>query len=139
MKTLSHKWWLTAAIPAVAALAVATVAVAASTAPPAQTSGGLGRTSGLLPTDHLTLENAIQVDLSKETARLPLYKGKANGTTVWYVLLDASDAGLAHDLGLLLLGVLVAGVFAQVSLFAGLPDHLGKLAFLLVQGFHILA
>src|SRR5437868_793948 len=99
MKTLSHKWWLTAAIPAVAALAVATVAVAASTTPPAQASGGLGRTSGLLPTDHLTLENAIQVDLSKETARLPLYKGQANGTTVWYVLLDASDAGLAHDLG----------------------------------------
>ena len=99
MKILSHKWWLTAAIPAVAALAVATVAVAASTTPPAQASGGLGRTSGLLPTDHLTLENAIQVDLSKETARLPLYRGKANGTTVWYVLLDASDAGLAHDLG----------------------------------------
>src|SRR3984893_8952021 len=99
MKILSHKWWLTAAIPAVAALAVATVAIAASTAPPTQASGGLGRTSGLLPKDHLTLENAIQVDLSKETARLPLYKGKANGTTVWYVLLDASDAGLAHDLG----------------------------------------
>ena len=57
------------------------------------------RSSGLLPRDHLTLESAIQVDLSKETVRLPLYKGKANGQTVWYVLLDASDAGLAHDLG----------------------------------------
>ena len=31
--------------------------------------------------------------------RLPLYKGKANGETVWYVLLDASDQGIAHDLG----------------------------------------
>ena len=31
--------------------------------------------------------------------RLPLYPGTANGKTVWYVLLDASDAGLAHDLG----------------------------------------
>jgi hypothetical protein len=60
---------------------------------------GLGQTSGLLPSDHLTLESAIQVDLSKETVRLPLYKGKANGQTVWFVLLDASDAGLAHDLG----------------------------------------
>ena len=31
--------------------------------------------------------------------RLPLYPGTANGKKVWYVLLDASDAGLAHDLG----------------------------------------
>ena len=32
--------------------------------------------------------------------RLPLYPGKApDGTKVWYVLLDASDAGLARDLG----------------------------------------
>ena len=60
---------------------------------------GLGPKSGLLPRDHLTLESAIQVDLSKETVRLPLYKGKANGQTVWFVLLDASDEGLADDLG----------------------------------------
>src|SRR5690242_8992713 len=65
---------------------------------------GLGQLSGLLPSDHLTTESAIQVDLSKETVRLPLYKGVAykgtpNQETVWYVLLDASDAGLAHDLG----------------------------------------
>jgi hypothetical protein len=65
---------------------------------------GLGQLSGLLPRDHLTTESAIQVDLSKETVRLPLYKGIAykgtpNQETVWYVLLDASDSGLAHDLG----------------------------------------
>src|SRR5438552_5081028 len=65
---------------------------------------GLGQLSGLLPRDHLTTESAIQVDLDKETVRLPLYKGVAykgtpNQETVWYVLLDASDAGLAHDLG----------------------------------------
>jgi hypothetical protein len=62
-------------------------------------AGGLGQASGLLPRNHLTLESALQVDLSKETVRLPLYPGTANGKTVWYVLLDASDAGLAHDLG----------------------------------------
>ena len=45
------------------------------------------------------MESAIQVDLSKESVRLPLYRGKANGQTVWYVLLDASDSGIAHDLG----------------------------------------
>jgi hypothetical protein len=65
---------------------------------------GLGQLTGLLPRDHLTTESAIQVDLSRETVRLPLYKGVAykgtpNEETVWYVLLDASDSGLAHDLG----------------------------------------
>ncbi len=61
--------------------------------------GGLGQTSGLLPRDHLTEESAIQVNLSNETVRLPLYKGEAYGKTAWFILLDASDAGLAHDLG----------------------------------------
>jgi hypothetical protein len=61
--------------------------------------GGLGQLSGLLPRDHLTEESAIQVDLSNETVRLPLYKGEAYGKTAWFILLDASDVGLAHDLG----------------------------------------
>ena len=65
----------------------------------ASTTGGLGQLSGLLPRNHLTEESAINVNLSKESARLPLYRGEANGKTVWYVLLDASDAGAAHDLG----------------------------------------
>ena len=99
MKFLSRGWWLPAATVAIAVSAViATFAFAAAGAGPAR-AGGLGETSGLLPRDHLTLESAIQVDLSKETVRLPLYRGKANGQTVWYVLLDASDAGVAHDLG----------------------------------------
>jgi hypothetical protein len=67
---------------------------------------GLGQLSGLLPRNHLTLQSAIHVNLSKETVRLPLYKGDApvpnnpsKTETVWFVLLDASDSGLAHDLG----------------------------------------
>jgi hypothetical protein len=64
-----------------------------------KSAGGLGQLTGLLPRDHLTEESAIQVDLSKETVRLPLYQGRANGETVWFVLLDASDQGIAHDLG----------------------------------------
>jgi hypothetical protein len=61
---------------------------------------GLGQASGLLPTDHLVLESALQVDLSRDTVRLPLYPGKGpNGQKVWFVLLESSDAGLAHDLG----------------------------------------
>jgi len=100
MKILSRRWWVTAtATLAVAASAVlATAAFTGSPTTPAR-AGGLGPTSGLLPRDHLTLESAIQVNLSKETVRLPLYPGTAGGKKVWYVLLDASDAGLAHDLG----------------------------------------
>jgi hypothetical protein len=67
---------------------------------------GLGQLAGILPRNHLTEESAIQVNLSNETVRLPLYKGTApvpsdpsKSETVWFVLLDASDQGLAHDLG----------------------------------------
>src|SRR4051812_32180179 len=63
-------------------------------------ASGLGPLTGSLPRKKLTLESAINVDLSKETVRLPLYKGRADGKTVWYVLLDASDPGAAHNLGL---------------------------------------
>jgi hypothetical protein len=82
-----------------------TGAAATSTANPGKKLGqnaaakGLGQLSGLLPRDNLTLGSALQVDLSKETVRLPLYPGKADGETVWYVLMDASDEGLADDLG----------------------------------------
>jgi hypothetical protein len=61
--------------------------------------GGLGPVSGLLPRDHLTEESALQVNLSNESVRLPLYPGDVHGQRVWYVLLDASDPGAAHDLG----------------------------------------
>jgi hypothetical protein len=101
MKILSSKrWLLVAAIVVIAAAAAGTggLALAGSKdAPPS--AKGLGKLTGLLPRDQLTEESAIQVDLSRETVRLPLYKGRANGETVWYVLLDASDAGIAHDLG----------------------------------------
>src|SRR5690349_3883352 len=100
MKILRRRWWLAAAA-AVAVVASAVGAGVASAGAGAATAkpGGLGQSSGLLPRDHLTLESAIQVSLSKETVRLPLYPGTANGKKVWYVLLDASDPGLAHDLG----------------------------------------
>src|SRR6478736_359970 len=105
MKMLTRRWWLAAAaavavVASAAGAAVASAGAGANTAKP----GGLGQLSGLLPRDHLTLESAIQVNLSKETVRLPLYPGVAYAGTphaekVWYVLLDASDPGLAHDLG----------------------------------------
>jgi hypothetical protein len=67
---------------------------------------GLGPLTGLLPRNKLTVESAIQVNLSNDTVRLPLYPGDApipghpgQIEKVWFVLLDASDPGLAHDLG----------------------------------------
>jgi hypothetical protein len=74
---------------------------AAAVASPAASGAatGLGQLSGLLPRDKLTEESAIDVNLSNETVRLPLYPGEAHGKRVWYILLDASDPGAAHDLG----------------------------------------
>ena len=99
MRFLSKRWLLGAAT---LAIGVAVAGIAGQAFAGADTPGsaaGLGPRTGLLPRDHLTEESAIQVDLSKETVRLPLYRGKVGGTTVWYVLLDASDSGIAHDLG----------------------------------------
>src|SRR6266478_6389419 len=89
---------ITTLLLVILAAVVASQALGSSKDNPAS-STGLGPLTGLLPRDHLTEESAIQVDLSKESVRLPLYKGEANGQTVWYVLLDASDQGIAHDLG----------------------------------------
>src|SRR5258708_2360524 len=63
-------------------------------------ASGLGQLSGLLPRENLVLESALQVDLTHETVRLPLYKGTANGHTVWFILTEASDLGLAKNSGL---------------------------------------
>ena len=67
---------------------------------PAGAAKGLGQLSGLLPRENLVLESALQVDLTQETVRLPLYKGTSHGHAVWFVITEASDIGLAHNSGL---------------------------------------
>jgi hypothetical protein len=101
MKRLTIRGRRLAAFAIAIALAVPAGAVPRAQAKHANNGAatGLGPLSGLLPRDHLTLESALQVDLSKETVRLPLYPGMANGKKVWYVLLDSSDLGAARDLG----------------------------------------
>src|SRR5579859_4884888 len=110
MNILKRPRWLAAAATAAAAAAVlGTVVTTGASAAPSRAAGpghaaDLGQSSGLLPRNHLTIESALQVDLTHETVRLPLYPGTAYAGTphaekVWYILLDASDAGLAHDLG----------------------------------------
>ena len=105
MNVLSKRGLLGAAALIIVAAAAVTGGVAIAGSKDGTASAkGLGPISGLLPRDHLTEESAIQVDLSKESVRLPLYQGVAykgtpNEEKVWYVLLDASDQGIAHDLG----------------------------------------
>ncbi len=104
MSNLLHSMRARVVVPGLAALIpLATLGGIVAGSDPGGGSGaaaGLGPLSGLLPRDHLTVESALQVDLTKESVRLPLYKGDAQGQTVWFVLLDASDPGLAHDLGI---------------------------------------
>jgi hypothetical protein len=43
--------------------------------------------------------SVVSVDKSAHTAVLPIRKGSAQGETVWYIVTDASDAGVARKLG----------------------------------------
>ncbi len=86
------------------AASAATASSARADQPPAEATG-LGQLSGILPASKLTLPSAIEVNLSQEYVRLPIYPGIAYaGTphqeTVWYILEDASTSGAADDLGL---------------------------------------
>ena len=100
MKKVSKRWLLGATtLIVVAAGAVIGGVALASGGGSDKPSKDLGQSTGLLPRDHLTLESAINVNLDKETVRLPLYRGEANGETVWFTLMDSSDAGAAHNLG----------------------------------------
>jgi hypothetical protein len=98
---------------AAASTALAIAAGAASAAPAARAradqppgeSTGLGQLSGILPASKLTLPSTIEVNLSQEYVRLPIYPGIAYAGTphaekVWYILEDASTEGAADDLGL---------------------------------------
>jgi hypothetical protein len=71
--------------------------VVATTFPASQTIAQ----PAFLPASHLVLTSARDVNVSAGTVIVPLHKGKFNGTTVWYILTDASDYGVAHDLNVL--------------------------------------
>ncbi len=60
--------------------------------------GGDQQGDRMLPASKLALKSALFVDLTKDIVRLPLHKGNFHGTPVWYIITDASDFGLAHDL-----------------------------------------
>jgi hypothetical protein len=102
-----------AALAASTSLGLGVWAGAVSAAPAAATHAsqipgeakGLGQLSGILPADQLTLPSAIEVNLTHEFVRLPIYPGVAYAGTphaekVWYILEDASTSGAAADLGI---------------------------------------
>ncbi len=55
---------------------------------------------GMLERSKIVMKSAIQVDLDRDVARIPLYKGYAGDGIVWYVRTDVSDEALANELGL---------------------------------------
>ena len=77
-------------------VALATVSIIA-----APKSAQVGAQSSFLPKDHLSLESARDVDPIKQTAVLQLHKGRHNGQTVWFILTDVSDLGIARDLNIM--------------------------------------
>src|SRR6266700_630311 len=88
MKILKRRWWLAAAAAVLVAVSavLTTVGSGGANAAPARATaakpGGLGQLTGLLPRNKLTEESALQVNLSKETVRLPLFLLTARGTPV---------------------------------------------------------
>jgi hypothetical protein len=57
--------------------------------------------SEYLPADHLVLKSARDVNVAASTVVVPIHRGVAHGKTVWYIITDASDYGIAHDLNVL--------------------------------------
>ncbi len=90
---------MTAVAALVGAFSIAPLFNASAADQPAPTASPAGTASTLLPAKKLILKSAKQVDLHDGTVCLPLHRGQANGKTVWYILTESSDVGLAADLG----------------------------------------
>ncbi len=69
--------------------------IAERTGPPAKFAPAGDK---VLPKGKVVLQSALGVDLTHNSVTMPLHKGKFHGTTVWYILTESSDFGLAHDL-----------------------------------------
>ncbi len=56
--------------------------------------------TGELPKSNFTIKSILKIDLDKSTATFPLHKGLGpdGSTPVWFIITEASDFGLSHDL-----------------------------------------
>ncbi len=88
----------TTAAALVAGFSLTPLFTASAADQPGGDSASAAKGSSLLPAKKLILKSAKQVDLHNGTVRLPLHRGVANGKTVWYILTESSDVGLAADL-----------------------------------------
>lgn len=71
-----------------------------STFQPKEHLTGVPALSGKLANSRFTMASVIEVDLDRNIARLPLFKGSFMGDSVWYVRTDVSDSKIASELGL---------------------------------------
>jgi len=69
-------------------------------ATPVSHATGVPALSGMLDPSKFTMTSIIHVDLDRNIARVPLFKGTYQGNAVWYVRMDVSDQNLATSLGL---------------------------------------
>jgi hypothetical protein len=105
-----------------------------------RTAGAIAALAALLPASanaatiaksDLFVPSVLRVDTITHTGTFVLHRGRARGETVWYILTDASNAGVAKARGLAYapdLARLGAGAIAQarrsgnVVQFSGAPD-----------------
>lgn len=67
---------------------------------PEQHITGVPPISGMLDRSKIVMKSIIQVDLNRDVARIPLFRGNYGDATVWYVRTDVSDSAIARKLGL---------------------------------------
>ena len=82
-------------------LAALTAGLAVVAAPFAHSAFADDRAAHILPATKVVLRSARDVDPVAGTAVIPIHRGVAHGKTVWYIITDASDYGIAHDLDVL--------------------------------------
>lgn len=104
---MSRKYFLSAMMAALFAFVTHPAIAAVSAAAAKQSIDATGRIEQapdtndlLLPPANFVLHSALQVNLTRRFARLPLHRGTYRGLTYWYVLTDVSDQALATQLGL---------------------------------------
>jgi len=98
----------TATVIALTAASVALVPTGANGFPQARTAAPTTETtapttettSGDLSRSKIILKSAARVSVDRHSVTLPLHKGSYNGRTVWFILTESSDPGLADELGL---------------------------------------
>lgn len=83
---------------AIAAGLIVAIVFAALLRPGAAPVRAEDESSGLLNPDKFFIKSLVQIDLEHDSARFPLHKGTFHGKTYWFILTEASDFGLAHDL-----------------------------------------